>query len=121
MGKAKQEAALGVTRRVAALRQHGRVGSTCPDPFLLSRRWLPLGPGLGLELGGCETYLGSCLTSLLSGGDFFIPSLSRALSELSLETEWSMGKVPPEVHWCLIEYLGSFLPFKGSGWVYSSS
>lgn len=80
MGKAKQEAALGCNQEGGSAKtERGRVGSTCPDPFLPLRRWLPLGPGLGLELGGCETYLGSCLTSLLLGGDFFIPSLSLAL------------------------------------------
>lgn len=78
----------------------GGWGPSYPDPFLPLRRWLSLGPVLGLELGGCETYLGSCLTSLLSVGGFCdTPSLSLALCELSLKTEWSMGKVPPGVNW----------------------
>lgn len=114
MGKAKQEAALRCNQEVAAPRlSSGRAGSSHPGLFLPLRTWLSLGPGLGLELGGCETYLGSCLTSLLSRGSFCdTPSLSLAFCELSLETEWSMGKVPPGVHWCRIQYLGSFLPFK---------
>lgn len=62
------------------------LGASCGGRGLLPlRRWLSLGPGcLGLELGGgCETYLGSFLASLLSGRGFCDRTVVHALCGLS--------------------------------------